>query len=183
MSTKFESIYFSAVQKGQDLRPQDRSFAWGDAESNTFYITYISGVSYDGKTFYYEFANYKDPPTFLQAYSKIPDEERCFNEQIREGRACSEYYDIDWYLGAHEEDAVQLEQRVFEEFLVARNQYAPAYPVTEDQCRVLSSSSSSKLSLHIIPRYVFEDNNKHILAFMQGFKDARSVQDQSEAYR
>ncbi|KAF9182558.1 hypothetical protein BGZ51_004678 [Haplosporangium sp. Z 767] len=164
MSAKSESTCFSAVQKGQGLRLQDRPFAWGDADSNTFY-----------------FASYKDPSTFLQAYSKIPDEEQCFNEQIRGARACSENYDIDWCLGAHEADAVQLEQCVFEEFLVVRNQYALAYPVTKDQSQALSSSSSSKLSLHIvIPTYVFDDNSKHMLAFMQGFKGARSVQDQSE---
>ncbi|KAF9149767.1 hypothetical protein BGX20_005901, partial [Mortierella sp. AD010] len=79
------------------------------------------------------------------------------------------------------EETVQLGQRVFEEFLQQRNQYAPKYPVSEDQCRVLSSSSSSKASLHIvIPTYTFDNNNQHMLKFMQDFKTARSKQDQDE---
>ncbi|KAF8962662.1 hypothetical protein BGZ46_001136 [Entomortierella lignicola] len=183
MQTKFDSTYFAA-KKNQTLGPQDRSFAWADENSNNFYVTYISGVSSDGKTSYYEFASYKDLPTFLKAYNRIPDKEKCFNEQIREGTACSEYYDIDWALKSPVEDPekiVQLEQRVFEEFLQQRNQHAPEYPVLEDQCRVLSSSSRSKVSLHIvIPTYTFENNNQHMLKFMQDFKAARSNQDQDE---
>ncbi|KAF9344332.1 hypothetical protein BGX26_004516 [Mortierella sp. AD094] len=183
MHTKFDSIYF-AVEKNQTLGPQDRSHAYADEKSNKFYVTYIGGVSSDGKTSYYEFASYKDLPAFLKAYSKIPDKGKCFNEQIREGYACSEHYDIDWTLKSPVEDleeTVQLEQRVFEEFLQQRNQYAPKYPVSEDQCRVLSSSSSSKVSLHIvIPTYTFDNNNQHMLKFMQDFKIARSKQDQDE---
>ncbi|KAF9197306.1 hypothetical protein BGZ49_002314, partial [Haplosporangium sp. Z 27] len=124
-----------------------RSFTYADGKSNKFYVSYISGVSSDRKTSYYEFASYKDLPSFLKAYSKIPDQDRCFNEQLGKGHACSEYYDIDWTLKPPVEDreeTVQLEQRVFKEFLQRRNQYAPEYPVSEDQCRVLSSSSSSK---------------------------------------
>ncbi|KAF9208403.1 hypothetical protein BGZ49_008891 [Haplosporangium sp. Z 27] len=183
MHTKFDSIYF-AVDKNQTLGPQDRSFAWADEKFNKSNVTYISGVSGDGKTSYYEFASHKDLPTFLKAYSKIPDKEKCFNEQIREGYACSEYYDIDWTLKPSvkdPEEIVQLEQRVFEEFLQQRNQYAPEYPVSKDQCRVLSSSSSTKVSLHIvIPTYTFKNNNQHMLKFMQDFKTARSKQDQDE---
>ncbi|KAF9148104.1 hypothetical protein BGX21_007042, partial [Mortierella sp. AD011] len=103
MRTKFDSIYF-AVEKNQTLGPQDRSHAYADEKSNKFYVTYISGVSSDGKTSYYEFASYKDLPSFLKAYSKIPDKEKCFNEQIRAGYACSEYYDIDWTLKSSVED-------------------------------------------------------------------------------
>ncbi|KAF8955499.1 hypothetical protein BGZ46_002617, partial [Entomortierella lignicola] len=84
------------------------------------------GVSGDGKTSYYGFASYKDLPAFLKVYSKIPDQDRCFNEQVREGQACSEYCDIDWTLkppGKDPDEIVQLEQRVFKEFLQQRNQY------------------------------------------------------------
>ncbi|KAF8968442.1 hypothetical protein BGZ46_010852 [Entomortierella lignicola] len=159
-------------------------FAYADDKVNKFYVTYISGVSSDGKTSYYEFASYKDLPAFLKAYSKILDQDKCFNEQIREGQACSEYYDIDWTLKPPVEDReeiVQLEQRVFEEFLQQRNQYAPEYPVLGDQCQVLNSSSNSKVSLHIIiPIYTFNNNNQHMLKFMQDFKHARCKQDQDE---
>ncbi|KAF9369342.1 hypothetical protein BGX21_006005, partial [Mortierella sp. AD011] len=94
LRTKFDSIYF-AVEKNQTLGPQGRFHAYVDEKSNRFYVTYISGVSSDGKTSYYEFARYKDLRAFLKAYSKIPDKEKCFNEQIRESYACFEYYDID----------------------------------------------------------------------------------------
>ncbi|KAF9172169.1 hypothetical protein BGX20_006213 [Mortierella sp. AD010] len=183
MQTKFDSTYFAA-KKNQTLGPQDRSFAWADENSNNFYVTYISGVSSDGKTSYYEFASYKDLPTFLKAYNRIPDNEKCFNEQIRDGTACSEYYDVDWTLIPPVEDPekiVQSEQRVFKEFLQQRNRYAPEYPVSEDQCRILSSSSNSKVSLHIvIPTYTFDNNNQHMLKFMQDFKAAKSNQDRDE---
>ncbi|KAF9152564.1 hypothetical protein BGX20_005129, partial [Mortierella sp. AD010] len=183
MRNKFDSIYFS-VDKDQTLGPQDRSFVYVDDKANKFYVTYISGVSSDRKTSYYEFASYKDLSAFLKAYSKIPDQDRCFNEQMREGHIYSEYYDIDWTLESPIKDlekTVQLEQRVFEEFLQQRNHYAPEYPVSEDQCRVLSSSSRSKVSRHIvIPTYTFDNNNQHIRKFMQNFKATRSKQDQDE---
>ncbi|KAF9414397.1 hypothetical protein BGZ76_004877, partial [Entomortierella beljakovae] len=183
MRTKFGSIYFAA-EKDQTLGPQDRSFAWANENSDNFYVTYISEVSYDGKTSYYEFASYKNLPTFLKTYNRIPDKERCFNEQIREDAACSEYYDIDWTLKPSVEDPekiVQLEQRVFEKFLQQCDRYAPEYPVSEDQCRFLSSSSRSKVSLHIvIPTYDFNINSQHMLKFMQDFKTARSKQGQDE---
>ncbi|KAG0258558.1 hypothetical protein BG011_003225 [Mortierella polycephala] len=157
--------------------PQDRSYAWADVESNKFYV----------KTSYYEFSSYKDLSAFLRVYNNILDKDKCFNGQIREGHACSEYYDIDWHLSIREDNAgpiVQLEQRVFEEFLAARSQYAPEYPVSGDQCRTINSSSSSKLPLHVVKTaYSFDNNNKHMLVFMQamqGFKGARSMQDQDK---
>ncbi|KAF9161077.1 hypothetical protein BGX21_002606, partial [Mortierella sp. AD011] len=71
---------------------------------------------------------------------------------------------------------VQLEQRVFEEFLQQRNRYAPKYPVSEDQCRVPSSLSSTKMLLHIvISTYTFDNNNQHVLKFVQDLKTARSI--------
>ncbi|KAF8964309.1 hypothetical protein BGZ46_000793 [Entomortierella lignicola] len=185
MSTKFDSVYFSAIDKIQVPGPQERSFAWANQQANMFYVTYISGISKDRKTSYYEFSSYKDLPAFLAAYSKVPDKDRCFNEQIREGRSCSEYYDIDWTLKPPAKDSkeiVQHEDRFFKAFLHQRNQYAPQYPVSEDQCRVLSSSSNSKVSLHIIiPTYTFDNNNKHMLKFMQDFKTAWSNQDQDNS--
>ncbi|KAG0351783.1 hypothetical protein BGZ54_003102 [Gamsiella multidivaricata] len=175
MYSKFDSAYF-AVEKSQTQRPQDRSYAWADKVSNTFFVSYISGVSSDGKTSYYEFASYKDLPAFLTAYSNIAAKDRCFNETIRDGRECVEYYDIDWKLDTSWEgkNVAELEQCVFAEFLEARNQFAPEYPVTEEMCRVLTSSSGSKVSLHIlIPKYVFENNNEHMKAFMDNSKEAR----------
>ena len=52
----------------------------------------------------------------MEAYAKVPEPERCFFEQIREGHACNEYYDIDWHIGSDEvgEDRIALlEQQVF----------------------------------------------------------------------
>ena len=125
-------------------------------------------------------------PTFLLADSNISDNDRCSNETIRDGCACCGYYDIVWKLENKDDctDAVlgelqplaELEQQVFASFLEARNLFAPEYPVLEEQCRVLSASSSKKVSLHItIPQYVFEDNNKHMKAFMDNFKAARGT--------
>ncbi|KAG0285950.1 hypothetical protein BGZ98_005275, partial [Dissophora globulifera] len=150
MSTKSGSTYFSAVQKAS---PQAGAFDRADLNHDDFFVAY-NNISLKGKT-YCEFASYQDLSTFLQAYSGIADKERCFNETIRDGRACAEYYDIDWKLEA-------------------RNRFAPEYPVLEEQCRVLGASSSSILSLHIIiPQYVFENNNKHMKAFMDNFKAPR----------
>ncbi|KAI8596262.1 hypothetical protein EDD21DRAFT_422649 [Dissophora ornata] len=137
-------------------------------------------MSSDGKTSYYAFASYRDLPTFLTAYNNIAAKDRCFNETIRDGRECVEYYDIDW-ADSQSEDIAELEQRVFAEFLEARNQFAPEYPVTEDMCRVLTSSSGYKVSLHIIiPQYVFENNSKHMKAFMDKFHLKRGGKDDTK---
>ncbi|KAF9991803.1 hypothetical protein BGZ79_003953, partial [Entomortierella chlamydospora] len=199
---KFESVYFAA-DKSQALGPQTRAHAWADANGSTFFVMYESGLSPDDKKSFYEFASYKDLPTFLDVYNKLPTRYRCFFEQIRDGYSCCEYYDIDWKLAstpskgtdlaASDEDAdpsapnedtdtiAQLEKRVFSEFLAARNQYAPRYPVTDNQCRVLTSSTHSKISLHIIiPSYTFENNHRHLRMFLLDFfDDIKASQDQN----
>ncbi|KAF8932655.1 hypothetical protein BGZ47_011263, partial [Haplosporangium gracile] len=99
---------------------------------------------------------------------------RCFFEQIREGKACKEYYDIDWTLAssADEGEIKKLEQQVFTAFLRVRNQYAPEFALDNEHCRVLSSSNSEELSLHIvIPTMVFENNNRHMKAFILRFQE------------
>ncbi|KAG0287703.1 hypothetical protein BGZ98_004533, partial [Dissophora globulifera] len=125
---------------------------------------------------------YKNLSAFLQAYADIPDKDRFFGELVRDGHACLEYYDVDWSLESIQDDtesSEQREQRMFAAFLTARNEFAPQYPVTVDQCRVLSASSGSMVSLHIIiPTYAFKNNNKHMHAFMLDFERARSAQDQ-----
>src|SRR5690554_4714892 len=188
MSTKYGSVYF-ATEKDQTEGPQARSFARADDESNTFFVAYMAGISKKGRPFY-EHASYKDLPTFLHEYSKIPDDDRFFGELIRDGHACSEYYDvdIDWGLKSCPTDMElgdikQMEQQVFIEFLTARNKFAPQYPVTADQCRILSASSliSEKVSLHIvIPTYTFKNNNEQMRAFMIDFERARSAQDKDQ---
>ncbi|KAF8980727.1 hypothetical protein BGZ46_003764 [Entomortierella lignicola] len=140
------------MRKDQTLGPQDRSFTYADDKSNKFYVTTLA-----------EYPAMARHLTMNLRATKIclhPDQDRCFNEQIREGHACSEYYDIDWTLKRPVEDReeiVQLEQLVFKEFLQQRNQYAPEYPVSEDH------------------------NNQHMLKFMQDFKTARSKQDQENS--
>ncbi|KAG0347074.1 hypothetical protein BGZ54_005036, partial [Gamsiella multidivaricata] len=142
-------------------------------------------TSRSGKNPFYEYSSYEDLSASLRAYTNVPDEDKCFTEQIREGRPCSEYYDIDLALdidNALDSSAsgiASLEQQVFAEFLIARNHFAPNYAVTSEQCRVLSASSRKKLSLHIIiPAYAFKDNNKHMKAFMVQFQRDRRDQGQ-----
>ncbi|KAF9402312.1 hypothetical protein BGZ76_007350, partial [Entomortierella beljakovae] len=84
---KFGSVYFAA-NKGQVPGPQARSHAWADTNNNTFFVMYESGLSPDLKKSYYEFASYKDLPTFLDVYTNLPTRYRCFFEQIREGYPC-----------------------------------------------------------------------------------------------
>ncbi|KAG0265613.1 hypothetical protein BG011_004404 [Mortierella polycephala] len=157
----------------QTQRHQDRCHEWGQKNSHAFFVAFQPEPSY------YEYSYYPDIPAFMEAYAKVPEPERCFFEKIHEGHACNEYYDIDWHIESDEigEDRIGLlEQQVFAEFLMARNQYATAYPVTNDQCRILSASSSSKLSLHIvIPTHVFKDNNLHMKASMTAFQHTRST--------
>ncbi|KAF9176341.1 hypothetical protein BGZ51_000910, partial [Haplosporangium sp. Z 767] len=74
-------------------------------------------------------------------------------------QACNEYYDIDWTLDEVSDSSsstiVTLKQQMFAAFLIARNQHAPNYVVTSEQCRVLNASNGKKVSLHIvIPAYV-----------------------------
>ncbi|KAG0364663.1 hypothetical protein BGX24_004511 [Mortierella sp. AD032] len=129
MNNKFESTYFR--YKGA----QDRCYKWSDTNSQEFFVA-LQGP------FKNEYSSYKDSTTFLKAYDSVPEEERCFYEQIREGKACKEYYYIDWNI----------------------------FALDDEHCRVLSSSSNKKGSLHIvIPTYVFE-NNQHHLAFILAFQ-------------
>ncbi|KAF9407786.1 hypothetical protein BGZ94_002559 [Podila epigama] len=165
MNHKFGSNYFK-FDKEQLQGPQARCHEQGGLNSHEFFVA-IDGPSKN------EYASYKDSSVFLEMYAGIPDSKRCFFEQIREGQACSEYYDIDWALGqATDRDELQrLEKQVFAVFLRMRNQHAPKYAVDSEHCRVLSASKDMKLSLHIIiPKYVFL-NNRHLKTFMLAFRE------------
>ncbi|KAG0302373.1 hypothetical protein BGZ98_007576, partial [Dissophora globulifera] len=169
-----KSTYFKTDSK-QPQSPQFRCHAWGLENSRVFFVAFQSTPSS-----YYEYSCYEDISVFMEAYASVLELERCFFEQIRGGQSCNEYYDIDWHIESDEaEDMIALlEQQVFAEFLVARNQHAPSYTVTSEQCRVLSASSSKKLSLHIIiPTYLFENNHIHMKAFMAGFQYTRDKDD------
>ncbi|KAF9899957.1 hypothetical protein EC991_008115 [Linnemannia zychae] len=160
MNNKFESTYFRYTGA------QDRCYEWSDTNSHEFF------VAVDGP-FKNEYSSYKDSTTFLKAYDSVPEEERCFYEQIRDGKACKEYYDIDWNIAssADECEIKRLEQQVFAAFLRVRNQHAPEFALDDEHCRVLSSSNSKKLSLHIvIPTYVFENNHQHLKTFILAFQ-------------
>jgi hypothetical protein len=171
MEHKFESIYFKSDKKKQAQGPQARSYEWGDKNSHQFFVALDTGPAY------FEYSSYKDPVIFLEAYAIVPDAERSFFEQIHGGQACKEYYDVDWTLGqvADKSDIFRQEQQVSTAFLNARNQYAPDYPLDTAHCRVLSTSKNKKISLHIvIPTHVFENNNRHVKAFVLAFKDTWS---------
>ncbi|KAF9176452.1 hypothetical protein BGZ51_000642, partial [Haplosporangium sp. Z 767] len=62
-STKFGSTYF-AVDKRQELSPQERSFAKAGLNHNKFFVAY-NILSSKGNT-YCEFASYLDLPTFCR---------------------------------------------------------------------------------------------------------------------
>ncbi|KAF9196902.1 hypothetical protein BGZ49_002671 [Haplosporangium sp. Z 27] len=198
MYKKFGTVYFAA-HKDQILGPQARAHEWADANKNTFFVMFESGLSPDGKKSYYEFASYKNLSTFLDEYNQLAGRQKCFFEQIREGHPCCEYYDIDWNLPLGDTDLVVsneisppalnmdidaiafLEKQVFAEFLTARNQYAPNYPVSPEDCRISTSSTQKKISLHInVPTYTFENNHVHIRTFLIGFFDKiEAAQDKS----
>lgn len=183
MEHKFESIYFKADSK-QKQGPQARCHSWGQKNPHAFFVAYQPSRS----GLYYEYSCYRDLSAFLDTYANVPEAERCFFEQIREGQACNEYYDIDWPLGnildSSSNTVAMLEQRVFAAFLAAPNQHAPDYVVTSEQCRVLSASNGKKVSLHIIiPAYVSENNHMHMKAFMHEFHDRRTQGQPSEDCR
>ncbi|KAF9900356.1 hypothetical protein EC991_007448, partial [Linnemannia zychae] len=103
------------------------------------------------------------------AYDSVPEEERCFFEQIREGKACKEYHYIEWTLAssADECEIQRLEQQVFAAFFESsqptRNQHAPKFALDDEHYRVLSASNSKMMSRHIvIPTCVFENNSEHM---------------------
>ncbi|KAK3832366.1 MAG: hypothetical protein J3R72DRAFT_515406 [Linnemannia gamsii] len=167
MNNKFESTYFK-YYKDQPKGPQDRCHERGDELAHEFFVAIDVPSSK-------EYASYKDSSVFLDVYDSVPEVERCFFEQIREGKACKEYYDIDWTLAssANEGEIKKLEQQVFTAFLRVRNQHAPEFALDDEHCRVLSSSNREKLSLHIvIPTMVFENNNRHMKAFILRFQEA-----------
>ncbi|KAF9309514.1 hypothetical protein BGZ91_007394, partial [Linnemannia elongata] len=115
---------------------QGRCHEWSDTNCHEFF------VAVDGP-FKNEYSSYKDSTKFLKAYDSVPEEERCFIEQIREGKACKE----------------------------ERNQHAPEFALDDEHCHILSASNSEKLSLHIaIPTYMFENNHQHLKAFFLAFQ-------------
>ncbi|KAG9069571.1 hypothetical protein KI688_010475 [Linnemannia hyalina] len=71
MENKFGSGYFKAY--GKQTKPQART------KCN-------------------EYSSYPELGTFLGIYASIQEQGRRFFEQICEGQACNEYYDIDWKL-------------------------------------------------------------------------------------
>ncbi|KAG0059607.1 hypothetical protein BGZ90_004404 [Linnemannia elongata] len=167
MEHKFESTYFKSDKKKQAQGPQARSYEWVDKNSHQFFVALDTGPAY------FKYSSYEDPARFLEAYATIPDTERFFFEQIREGQACNEYYDIDWTLDqvADESDILRLEQQVFAVFLRVRKQHAPPEFALDEHCRILSASNSERLSLHIvIPTYVFENNHQNLKAFFLAFQ-------------
>ncbi|KAK3823816.1 MAG: hypothetical protein J3R72DRAFT_497082 [Linnemannia gamsii] len=84
---------------------------------------------------------------------------------------------------ADESDILRLEQQVFTAFLNVRNQHAPDYPFDTAHCCVLTASNNKKISLRIvIPTYMFENNNRHLNAFVLAFQDTwRSASDEDSA--
>ncbi|KAF9184215.1 hypothetical protein BGZ50_003817 [Haplosporangium sp. Z 11] len=88
MEHKFESTYFKTDKK-QAQGLQARCHEWDYKNSHAFFVAFQAGPSY------YEYSYYRDPSAFLDAYADVREAERCFFEQIHEGQACNEYYDID----------------------------------------------------------------------------------------
>ncbi|KAG0268771.1 hypothetical protein BGZ95_002320 [Linnemannia exigua] len=130
--------------------------------NNKFESTYFRFKGAQGRCHEYELPR-----------DSVLEEERCFFEQIREDKACKEYYDIDWDLVSSADDCEikRLEQLVFAAFLRVRNHHAPEFALDDEHCRVLSSSNDKKVSLHIvIPTYVFENNHQHLKAFLLAFQ-------------
>ncbi|KAK3814855.1 MAG: hypothetical protein JOS17DRAFT_839563 [Linnemannia elongata] len=161
MNHKFESTYFK-TDKVQAQGPQARCHEWGDKNLHQFFVA-IDGPSKN------EYASYKDSSVFLKMYNDVPNDQRCFFEQIREATDGNEIQ--------------RLELQVFAAFLRMRNQHAPEYALDNEHCRVLSASNDKKVSLHIvIPTYVFENNNEHMKAFILAFQGTwRSASDEDSA--
>ncbi|KAG0314717.1 hypothetical protein BGZ99_007885 [Dissophora globulifera] len=108
MQHKLESTYFKADSK-QTQGPQFRCLRGGLDNSHVFFVAFQPGSSYC------DYSCYPDIPVSTEAYSKVPQPERCFFEQIREGHACNDYYAIDRHIESDEvgEDRiVLLEQQV-----------------------------------------------------------------------
>lgn len=167
MCSKFGATFFAQKLKG--IGPQASSFNNADENGHSFYVAHQYKIDPNGKPLW-EYGSYENLDRFLNYMKDVPASERFFFEQIRDGRPCWEYYDLEW----NPSETEDTEQSIFEEFLEQRNKFCPLYPVSVSECRVLSASSTKKGSMHIIlpkSRFKFRDNSYHLKDFVHAFRE------------
>lgn len=118
--------------------------------------------------FKYEFADFgkrcllagDDLDVFLKWMMSLPAFQRRFYELIRETDIVAEFYDIDCAMentSIEEMNALSID--MIEEFLDARNEIITDQMLSRKDIIVLSAHTPTKLSLHIISKRTYYDNN------------------------
>lgn len=100
-----------------------------------------------------------DRNVFLDWVMKVPTEKRCFYELIREEDKVAEFYDIDLSVMLDLDAMTELSHEIIDTFLIARNKVID-HKISRKDLIVLSAHTSTKLSLHVISRVSFFDNNQ-----------------------
>ena len=111
--------------------------------------------------------------------SKLETEDRCVNELIRERDVVAEYYDIDCKISnMTREDVDAKSVEIITELLDARNEVYEKSVLNRKDIVVYEAHTSVKLSLHIISKKTFfENNNKqksHVLFIYQKLNDYKA---------
>lgn len=103
-----------------------------------------------------------DKEVMLKWLMNLPLEKRRMYELIRENDLVAEFYDIDFKINSSMTNA-QVEEMSFniiQELLDARNEVEPVAKLSRKEIIVLSAHTPTKLSLHIISKRTFFENNR-----------------------
>ncbi len=124
--------------------------------------------------FKYEYADHgkrctiigDDRNAFVEWFKTLPPHQRKLYELIRENDIVAEFYDIDFALNDDKsiEDIDDLSIQIIEVVLDARNEVS-AQTISKKDIIVLSAHTSTKLSLHIVSKKTYFENNKLQRAF------------------
>lgn len=132
---------------------QKKCFERSDLSGDQFFISRQEKYEYQGsqiKT--YSFNSFKDIDTFLRY--QAGEQTKTFNEIIRVGTPCIEYYDIDakWSNWSSVHDLVISFLKLREEFGSSKLNIVNPKDVRYDDLIITEACNDTKLSLHIIIR-------------------------------
>jgi hypothetical protein len=102
-----------------------------------------------------------DKDTFIHWFNKLDKNHRKFYELIREDDIVAEYYDIDFKLDNEKsiEELEDMSNEIIKSLLYVRNELSQQ-KISKKDIVVLSAHTKDKLSLHIISRKTYFQNNR-----------------------
>jgi len=167
------------MQEIQYFHRQDDMFKYAEENDFKFFFSYdkISPSRAGAK----EFGCSKNIDTFLDFYNPLSNDQKNFYEILKADISLYEYYDLDVKIPKNADPEVYNNQTLFFWFDAIRSQFINFNkPLTKinSQIRlekpnwiILSSSNSSKLSLHLINKNAIFSNFKTLSIYFTNFKN------------